>query len=49
MSDAQLAAANTLAERLRWMLKETYGADGEFERRQAELALLKGGAEVSAS
>ena len=28
-----MAAANTLAARLRWMLDETYGAAGEFERR----------------
>ena len=33
---------NTLAERVRWMLTHTMGADGEFERRQQELALLCG-------
>ena len=38
-----MAAANTLAARLRWMLDETYGAAGEFERRHAELTLLNGG------
>ena len=34
---------NTLANRIRWMLKDTMGADGEFERRRAELQLLGGG------
>ena len=38
LSVAELASGyNTLPNRLRWMLKETMGADGEFERRRAEL------------
>ena len=41
VDEAALRAANTPAARLRWMLKETMGADGEFERRRAELALLR--------
>lgn len=36
-----LERANTLAERIRWMLKETMGSDGEFDRRRAELTLLR--------
>jgi len=36
----QLKEANTAANRMRWMLKDTMGADGEFERRAAELAFL---------
>lgn len=39
-SREELVAANTLANRIRWMLKETMGADGEFERRRKELAVL---------
>jgi len=43
MSDAYLASSfNTIANRLRWMLKDTMGAEGEFERRRAEIALLRG-------
>ena len=34
-------AADTLPNRLRWMYKETMGAEGEFERQWAELALLR--------
>jgi len=41
VTDAQLVAANTLANRVRWLLKETMGAEGELERRQAELTLLR--------
>ena len=37
ISDADIAAANTVANRIRWMMKDTMGADGEFERRQSEL------------
>jgi hypothetical protein len=37
---------NTKANRLRWMLKDTMGANGEFEFRRAELQLLRG-SEVS--
>lgn len=35
-----LVAANTLASRVRWMLKDTMGAEGEFERRAKELQEL---------
>eukprot|EP00966_Prymnesium_polylepis_P267254 6173728-Prymnesium_polylepis.1 len=35
-------AADTLPNRLRWMYKETMGADGEFDRQWAEQALLQG-------
>ncbi len=38
---------NTKANRLRWMLKDTMGAAGEFEFRRAELRLLRGSDEVS--
>lgn len=38
---------NTKANRLRWMLKDTMGADREFEFRRAELQLLGGVNEVS--
>ena len=34
-------AADTLPNRLRWMYKETMGAEGEFERQWAEQALLR--------
>ena len=42
VSDAMLAEVNTLPMRIKWMLKETMGSDGEFERRQNELALMWG-------
>eukprot|EP00966_Prymnesium_polylepis_P084761 1962124-Prymnesium_polylepis.1 len=42
--DDALTAANTLPNRIKWMLKDTMGADGEFQRRQAELGLIKGAA-----
>ena len=35
-------SANTAANRLRWMLKDTMGADGAFGRRRQELAILRG-------
>ena len=41
-----MADGNTF-RRLRWMLDETFGAAGEFERRQAELAFIAGGRAVS--
>ena len=34
---------DTKANRLKWMLKETLGADGAFERRREELKVLSGG------
>lgn len=55
VTPAEVRAANTPASRLRWMLKDTMGADGEFERRQAELSMIVndgtaiGDAEVVAS
>lgn len=47
VDQASIEAANTMANRLRWILRETMGADGEFERRQAELTLINGGAEAT--
>ena len=41
VSDAQLLQANTKANRLRYILKETMGADGEFERRRLELHAIR--------
>ena len=38
---ASLAEANTLANRLRYILKETMGADGELERRIEELRVME--------
>jgi hypothetical protein len=37
----QLASMNTLANRMRYILKETMGAEGELERRSAELDELE--------
>ena len=37
-----LRRANTAAHRLRWILSYTMGAEGEFERRQRELTMLRG-------
>ena len=45
---AALHANNTAANRMRWLLHDTMGAPGEFERRQAELQLLRGVDEVRA-
>ena len=39
---APIEELNSLANRIKWMLKHTLGADGEFERRKAELELLNG-------
>ena len=36
----QLDEANTLPNRMRYLLAETMGADGELERRAAELELI---------
>jgi len=47
VTEEQLAAHNTMANRLRYILKETMGADGELERRQAELTLLADRANLS--
>jgi len=40
VTDAQLAERNTMANRLRYILRETMGADGELERRSSELQTL---------
>ena len=40
VSDMQLRAANTMTNRLRYILAETMGAAGELERRAAELDLM---------
>ena len=32
---------NTAANRIRWILKDTMGADGAFDRRKQELAILR--------
>jgi len=42
VADDHVYAANSLAARVQWMLVDTMGADGEFERRRAEMALLQG-------
>jgi hypothetical protein len=34
-------SANTAANRLRWLLKDTMGADGAFERRREELSIIR--------
>jgi len=41
VSDPELLQHNTKANRLRYILKETMGADGEFERRREELKAIK--------
>eukprot|EP00051_Salpingoeca_urceolata_P002000 m.46015 g.46015 ORF g.46015 m.46015 type:complete len:681 (+) comp11823_c0_seq3:72-2114(+) len=38
--DVDLTPFNTKANRVRWMLKETMGSDGDFERRAEELAIM---------
>jgi hypothetical protein len=42
LTEAQRQQHNTLANRIRYLLKDTMGSQGEFERRQAELTLLQG-------
>ena len=42
VADTAVNEANTLANRVRWMLRETMGADGDLERRQAELSVGSG-------
>ena len=39
--DEAVNDADTLPNRIRWMYKETMGAEGEFERQWAEQALLR--------
>ena len=46
VDDAMLERHNTKPNRLRWILKDTMGAVGHFERRREELQLL-GAGEVS--
>ena len=48
VTDEMLAEANSLETRICWMLKETMGSDGEFDRRQRELTEIAG-QEASAS
>eukprot|EP00906_Rhabdomonas_costata_P026522 RCo037780 len=42
VTDPMIVRANTKTNRLRYMLKETFGADGDFERRRRELAERRG-------
>lgn len=37
--DDELEAVNSKVNRLKWMLEHTMGAQGDFERRRAELSL----------
>ena len=39
--DRNPGSDNNAANRLRWMLKETMGADGAFERRREELSIIR--------
>ncbi|KAL1526378.1 hypothetical protein AB1Y20_015091 [Prymnesium parvum] len=48
-SEAELQAANTLARRVCWMLQHTMGAEGDFERRRSEIALLRRSGSVHAA
>jgi hypothetical protein len=36
-------SANKAANRLRWMLKDTIGSEGAFDRRREELSIIKKG------
>ena len=40
VTSAQIEEANTVKDRLLYILCETMGADGEFDRRREELTLL---------
>ena len=42
VTERMIRKHNTRAHRLRWILKDTMGANGEFDRRRSELALLSG-------
>lgn len=39
---ADYLGVNTVANRIRWMLKDTMGSEGDFDRRRAEVAALSG-------
>jgi hypothetical protein len=43
VTESMLKAENTLANRLKWMLTETMGSDGDFERRHEELTRCRKG------
>jgi hypothetical protein len=47
VSEDDVRQFDTVANRIRWHFKEMMGADGEFERRQAELAHLSKSAEAT--
>jgi len=47
VSEDDVRQFDTVANRIRWHFKEMMGADGEFERRQAELAHLSKKAEAT--
>jgi hypothetical protein len=47
LTKSQRQQHNTLANRIRYLLKETMGSQGEFERRQRELTQLNGGREAT--
>eukprot|EP00288_Rhodomonas_lens_P015739 CAMPEP_0177696280 /NCGR_PEP_ID=MMETSP0484_2-20121128/3898_1 /TAXON_ID=354590 /ORGANISM="Rhodomonas lens, Strain RHODO" /LENGTH=389 /DNA_ID=CAMNT_0019207245 /DNA_START=206 /DNA_END=1371 /DNA_ORIENTATION=+ len=45
--DKNGGSEDSAANRLRWMLKETMGSDGAFERRRMELKIVEGREEIS--